>query len=387
VIKAMARAVGTQTVVCFSHLRWDFVYQRPQHLLSRAAIKRTVIFFEEPKREAGAKPHLSVREDKSGVFVATPVLPVLPQEDDTEHQRKMVDLLFAGLKEEDTILWYYTPMALGFTRQLQSRVCIYDNMDELSAFKGASPSLLSLENELLERADLVFTGGESLYRAKRHRHQNIHPFPSSIDADHFRKARKVRSDPLDQRDLPRPRFGFFGVIDERLDIALLADLADLRPDWQFVMIGPVVKISPESLPRRPNIAWLGMKAYQDLPAYLSTWDGGIMPFAQNEATRFISPTKTPEFLAAGVPVISTPIQDVVDPYGEAGLVEIASAARDFIQSAERILQMSRTEWVRRVDRHLQGCSWDLTWAKMERLISAASTHHKPGHNRPVNLHV
>jgi glycosyltransferase involved in cell wall biosynthesis len=376
-----------ETLLCLSHLRWNFVYQRPQHLLSRAAKKRKVIFFEEPLVENGIKPYLAVREDDSGVLVATPMLPPMSEAAQTAQQQEMVDLLMAGTKPADTILWYYTPMALTFTRQLRSRACVYDNMDELSAFKGASPLLLSLEDELLRRADIVFTGGNSLYRAKVHRHHNIHAFPSSIDAGHFRKARAWQGDPPDQGGLPAPRFGFFGVIDERLDTALLAELADARPDWSFVMIGPVVKIDPASLPRRQNIAWLGMKAYQELPAYLSGWDVGIMPFALNEATRFISPTKTPEFLAAGVPVISTPIQDVVDPYGDAGLVEIARDAQGFVRCGQGLLDMARKPWMRKVDHHLLDNSWDLTWGRMEDLIKGASAHQQGVHVPTGTVHV
>src|SRR3712207_4223372 len=195
-------------------------------------------------------------------------------------------------------------------------------MDELSLFRGASQELLDLESALFSRCDLVFTGGMSLYEAKKSRHRSVHGFPSSIDFSHFSQARSIQVDPEDQAHIPHPRLGFFGVVDERMDIELLAEVADLRPDWQFVMIGPVVKIDPNSLPQRPNIHWLGGKSYADLPRYLFGWDVGFMPFALNEATRFISPTKKPEFLAAGVPVVSTPINDVVRPYGEKGLVEI-----------------------------------------------------------------
>src|SRR3954451_10740727 len=259
-------------------------------------------------------------------------------------------------------------MALAFSSHLDYDLTIYDNMDELSAFRGASPELLALEKELFARADLVFTGGMSLYEAKRGRHRNVHAFPSSIDFEHFSKARAGLSDPKDQAAIGRPRLGFFGVVDERMDVDLVGRVADLRPDWNFVMIGPVVKIDPATLPRRGNLHWLGGKKYQELPQYLSGWDVGFMPFALNEATRFISPTKTPEFLAAGVPVVSTPITDVVRPYGEKGLVEIAKTPLEAVRKAEALLERPRQPWLSRVDRHLAAGSWDKTWAAMHKLM-------------------
>jgi UDP-galactopyranose mutase len=251
-------------------------------------------------------------------------------------------------------------------------------MDELSAFRGAPPSLLGLEVELLERADIVFTGGASLYEAKRNRHDNVHCFPSSIDAGHFGRARKDPQEPADLAPVPRPRLGFFGVIDERFDIDLLASIAGLRPGWQFVMIGPVVKIDPALLPRAANIHWLGPKPYDDLPEYLAHWDLGLMPFALNESTRFISPTKTPEFLAAGLPVVSTPVRDVVEAYGKEGFVEIASTGSDVVAAVEYLMRRPREAWLECVDARLATGSWDTTWAAMQAMLcSALSTAARP----------
>ena len=183
---------------------------------------------------------------------------------------------------------------------------------------------------MLARADLVFTGGQSLYEAKRGQHPRVFAFPSSVDAAHFARARRATDDPADQAAIPHPRLGFFGVIDERMDLDLLAAIADARPDWHLVIIGPVVKVDPASYRERANIHYLGKKDYQELPGYLAGWDVALLPFAINESTRFISPTKTPEYLAAGKPVVSTPIRDVVRPYGMRGLVHIAATADDFV---------------------------------------------------------
>jgi UDP-galactopyranose mutase len=244
-------------------------------------------------------------------------------------------------------------------------------MDELSAFKGASPLLRGLESELLSRADLVFTGGQSLYEAKRDRHPRVHAFPSSIDAAHFGRAREMSEEPADQSPIPRPRLGFFGVIDERLDTELLDEVARMRPEWQLVMVGPVVKIDEAALPRRPNIHYLGMKSYEELPAYLAGWDVALLPFARNDSTRFISPTKTPEYLAAGKPVVSTSIRDVVRPYGQEGLVRIADSAEEFVAACEAALREDSGERQSRVDAFLAQNSWDKTWSRMSELINGA----------------
>jgi UDP-galactopyranose mutase len=262
-------------------------------------------------------------------------------------------------------------MAVAWTRHLQPLAVIYDCMDELSAFKGAPPALRNRETELFARADLVFTGGQSLYEAKRDRHKSVHAFPSSIDAAHFARARNEMEDPPDQADIPRPRLGFFGVIDERLDIELLAGVAAARPLWQLVMIGPVVKIDPATLPRHSNIHYLGGKNYKELPQYLAGWDVALLPFARNESTRFISPTKTPEYLAAGKRVVSTSIRDVVRPYGQQGLVRIADTVTDFVAAVEAAMNDDIAAHQREVDAFLAEDSWDRTWAEMARLIAQA----------------
>ena len=362
----------TPLLVCFSHLRWDFVWQRPQHLLSRAAKHYRVLMIEEPIFEAGITPHMDLSTRPHGVTVAVPMLPEgLDPADVILEQRALVERLIGRTSATPRIFWYYTPMAMAFTSRLDADLTVYDNMDELSLFRGASRELLDLEDALFSRADLVFTGGMSLYEAKRNRHHSVHGFPSSIDFNHFSKARGLRQDPADQAGIPRPRLGFFGVVDERMDIDLVGAVAALRPDWQFVMIGPVVKIDAATLPRRDNIHWLGAKGYNELPHYLSGWDVGLMPFALNEATRFISPTKTPEFLAAGVPVVSTPITDVVRPYGERGLVEIARTPLEVVRKADALLQRPRDAWLQKVDRHLAAGSWDKTFASMHRLMVEA----------------
>ncbi len=369
---------GDRLIVCLSHLRWSFVHQRPQHLLVRAARGGRVLFVEEPVFEAGAVPRIELRPQPSGVVVCVPVLPPSAEPAAVEVLRGLLDGLLAGRPGDPLVLWYYTPMALAFTDHLAPDAVVYDCMDELSGFRGAAAGLRAMEQRLFDRADLVFAGGASLYEAKRHRHHAVHAFPSSIDAAHFARARGPVADPPGQAGIPRPRLGWFGVIDERMDLDLVAGVADRRPDWQLVMVGPVVKIDPASLPRRANVHWIGPRDYSDLPDHLAGWDVGIMPFALNEATRYISPTKTPEFLAAGVPVVSTPVADVARPWGEAGLVEIAATAEATVERAAALMARPRGPWLERVDRRLATMSWDRTWAAMDARLAEALAAGAPG---------
>lgn len=379
---------GTIDLVCFSHLRWDFVYQRPQHLLSRSAKSRRVFFIEEPVF-ANCSRRLVVREAEPGVHVVVPHLPEGLRSEVAINavMKEMTRQLFLDHEINEYVFWYYTPMALNFTEHFTPVAAVYDCMDELSAFKGAHSRLPLLEKELFRHVDLVFTGGQSLYEAKRNQHPAVYAFPSSIDASHFGKARNMSSDPEDQAHIPHPRLGFFGVIDERFDIELLDQIAAQRPDWNFVMIGPVVKIDPESLPKHANIHYLGGKKYSELPDYLAGWDIALLLFARNESTRYISPTKTPEYLAAGKPVISTSIRDVVRPYGELKLVEIADTADEFIAAAEKLLaKTDRSEWLKRVDAFLENISWDKTWSQMSDLIDKAIVRRRPASSTsmPIN---
>ncbi|OJH37244.1 glycosyltransferase family 1 protein [Cystobacter ferrugineus] len=371
----MDRGVSSQELpdlVCLSHLRWNFVFQRPQHLLSRFARERRVFFFEEPLY-GSQEPQLHVTHSPEGVWVAVPHLPEgLDEQRLMAMQQLLLDELLTRHAVKHYVSWYYTPMAMGFSRHLEPLTVVYDCMDELSAFRGAPPALLHREAELLMRADVVFTGGQSLYEAKRDRHPNVHAFPSSVDVPHFATARGNVQEPADQASIPHPRLGFFGVVDERMDLELLEAVADARPDWQLVIIGPVVKIDPASLPRRPNLHFLGGKHYKELPTYLAGWDVALLPFARNESTRFISPTKTPEYLAAGKPVVSTSIRDVVRPYGELGLVRIADTPEDFVRACEAALAEEHAAWLPRVDTHLATMSWDNTWSRMKALLDGAT---------------
>lgn len=358
-------------LLCLSHLRWEFVFQRPQHLMSRFARHRRVHFVEEAVFEPGDAMKLHVRAcPRTGVEVITPHL---PERFRTAHHAIVCDLLTAHLEKQgvrNPIVWFYTPMALEyFPANVTPSLVVYDCMDELSLFKNAPENLQKNEKRLMRIADLVFTGGVSLFEHKRAHHPRVHPFPSGVDVQHFAQARARQEDFQEHVGMPRPRIGYAGVIDERIDLDLIRGAAELRPEWQFVMIGPVVKIDPASLPKLSNIHWLGMKDYRDLPSYFAGWDAAMMPFALNDATRFISPTKTPEYLAAGLPVVSTAIRDVVRPYGELGLARIVNDAQEFVTAAEHSMQFGMSlKWRERADAFLQTLSWDSVWQDMNRLI-------------------
>ncbi|MET3577550.1 glycosyltransferase involved in cell wall biosynthesis [Mesorhizobium robiniae] len=363
--------VKSSIILCFSHLRWNFVHQRPQHILTLASKQQQLIYFEEPVFEETHYPSIRIKDESSTIRIVTPVLPVgISATKADAIQRRFVDQIITSTPHDRLTLWYYTPMALRFSDHLLCDVCVYDCMDELSAFKNAPAELAQMEKALLQRADVVFTGGQSLYEAKRCLHKSIFPFPSSIDVAHFHKARQPGDDPVDQADIPHPRVGFFGVIDERLDIDMIARAAAAMPDVHFVVLGPVVKIDPLSLPQASNLHWLGAKSYADLPRYLRHWNAGWMPFALNEATRYISPTKTPEFLAAGLPVISTAIVDVVRTYGSQGLVDIVDA-EDLETKLRSVLSRPRDFLLKEVDAYLANMSWERTWDAMAAHIQCA----------------
>ncbi|HYO83693.1 MAG TPA: glycosyltransferase family 1 protein [Bryobacteraceae bacterium] len=360
-------------LVCLSHLRWGFVYQRPQHLLSRFARNGRVFFVEEPVPTDGTPRMQQHVCAESGVNVMVPQVPEnLSQTTRETIQKLLLNNMLAEYGIKDHLLWYYTPMALSFSSHLKPRLTVFDCMDELSAFKGAPQEMKDREAELLRRADLVFTGGQSLYEAKVGRHSDLHAFPSSIDFTHFAQARANQQEPADQAHIAHPRVGFAGVIDERFDSELLRGVAQLRPDVQFVIVGPVVKIDPASLPKADNIHYLGGKSYKELPAYMSGWDAAMLVFAHNESTRFISPTKTPEYLAAGLPVVSTSITDVVRPYAVQRLVRIADEPEPFAVELDGALQVdaSDADWAARRDTLLAGMSWDITHKRMADLIES-----------------
>ena len=357
-------------LICFSHLRWNFAHQRPQHVLSRFAEKYTVFYVEEAEYSQDDDGYHATYNDDN----VTVIIPHLNADGD----RKDVDLRLTQIISsfivdtniEKYFLWFYTPMALRFSTHLRPQYVVYDCMDELGALKHAPQELKDLEASLIEKADVIFTNGNALYNAKKNLHNNIYSFPSSIDKKHFGSARNINFDVEAQKHIPHPRLGFFGVIDERFDIDLIEKVAIARPDWHFVIIGPVVKIDPEILPKNHNIHYLGSKNYNELPEYIASWDIALIPFAISESTTFVSPTKTPEYLAAGKPVVSSAITDVIRPYGIESLVHIYTSSDEFItQVTQELAILDKSEWLKKVDDFLLNISWDITCEKMNAIVT------------------
>jgi UDP-galactopyranose mutase len=365
-------------LICFSHLRWDFVWQRPQHVLSRMAKHYRILFVEEPiTTSKESKPRLEILPAKgaTNISVARLIFPV-EQEHRIGHgdaltQETYSRLLNVYLKAQgfkDPLLWLYTPMASAFTETIPHRLLACDVMEQLSAVKDAPAQLVEKERRILRQADIVFTGGVSLYRSKLPFNANTYLFPSGVEIEHFAQATDSSAFPIpdDIANVPRPILGYYGVIDERMDLGLIAQLAQAHPEWSVVMLGPLAKISPEDLPQAPNIYYPGMKTYEQLPSYLAHFDVALVPFARNEATKYLSPTKTLEYMAAHKPIVSTPINDVVESFGE--VVRIGDTSEEFIQHVEAALTDNPEARRVKEDQLLNLYTWDSLVQRMKRLI-------------------
>jgi hypothetical protein len=362
------------TLIVFCHLRWDFVFQRPQHLMTRLAEHYQILFVEEPIHSEGPA-HLQKTAVAPNITVCRPHTPIPHTHGFHDDQLPTLQGLLADLVPEDErpVVWFYTPMALPLLQGLNPSLVVYDCMDELAAFKNPPKQLLQRESALLGIADLVFTGGPSLYEAKKDRHANAHCFSSSVDAKHFRQALDASISHAEQADVAGPRLGFYGVIDERFDTELVRRMAAAHPEWQIVLVGPVVKIDPAELPRADNVHYMGQRNYDELPKFLAGWDVCLLPFAMNDSTKFISPTKVLEYMAAEKLSVSTPITDVKVPYGD--VVAIASTADEFIAACERMLAATADEKAKMVERMrdiVANTSWDKTAGRMHELISTTA---------------
>lgn len=352
-------------VVCFSHLRWDFIHERPQHILGRFANYARIFYIEEPVVGDFGKGFLDVTVKDKNLWIIVPSLPKnLSEKDSNRLQRELLEVFFQVCNLKNYIFWYYRPSALEFSMKFKPLAVIYDCVDAQHTLKAWKS-----EENLFKKADLVFTSGMSLYEAKRKLHAEVYPFPNSIDVEFFAQSRKLLTQPFDQEKISGPRIGFFGIIDERIDTKLLKFIAESHPEWQIVMIGPIKRVE-RSLPKCPNIHYLGRKPYKELPYYLSGWNAALVPYVVNESTEFINPQKIPEYLAAGKFVISTPVKDVVRPYGEMGLVNVADDPAAFVAEIEKVLLVKdRSKWLSEVDIYLSLNSWNKTWEAMGGLIA------------------
>ncbi len=346
-------------MIVFCHLRWDFVFQRPQHLINRLSQSYKILMVEEPIVYAeGEKYTAHIKHITDRITVLQPRVDTINEIGDVIKKHLSSNTIPIG--------WFYSAAFVPVFEKIKFCKIIYDCMDELALFKGASQQLISQEKELILKADLVFTGGKSLYESKRHFKTSTYCFPSSVDREHFDIANKNAEVPNEIAYLPKPIIGYYGVIDERIDYLLLEETARENPDCSFVMIGPLAKITAEELPQNPNLYFLGMRDYNQLPAYLGSFDIAMMPFAMNDATKYISPTKTLEYMAGGKPVISTPVHDVVRDYNHC--VKIIKNAGDFKSAIKSFIADEDKSYLKAYSSVLDATSWDATVMQMIELI-------------------
>jgi glycosyltransferase involved in cell wall biosynthesis len=365
--------------VVFSHLRWCFVWQRPQQFLSRFAKEHPVLFVEEPDfiLSPGSEPYMDLNEDYPNVTVAAVRLPadLRGSEEAAETMRRFtreaIDKVNKDGAFDNPLLYYYSPMDAGWSLgHFKARGVVYDCMDELAQFRGAPGELVANEQKLIAAADVVFTGGYSLWLKKSKQHSNAHFFGCGVEYDHFAKAQdQDKPIPDDVCALKGPIVGWFGVVDERVDYDLLAELAKLRPEYNFVVVGPAVKVDPNDFPQAPNLHFLGGRDYKVLPDYCRGFDACMMCFALNEATEYINPTKALEYLATGKPVVSTPVPDVVRQYSDT--IAIAGTPEEFALAIDRALQNPDREMIEAGIQKAQSCGWESTVAQMQSLIDQA----------------
>jgi glycosyltransferase involved in cell wall biosynthesis len=372
-------------IVALSHLRWNFVWQRPQQFLSRFAQSHPILFIEEPEfsLEENEAPRILLEQATDRITVGKVLLPKNSPREGLENTlarlgKEMVETVNVDGAFDQPLLWFYNPMDSAWALDaLNHRGVVYDCMDELSQFKFAPANLIKNEEKLIANADVVFTGGYELWLRKSKQHKNVHFFGCGVEYGHFAKAQNAETEiPSDVEHIAHPIIGWFGVVDERVDYDLIAQAASLRPNWNFVLVGPVVKVDPASLPKAANIHWLGQKDYSVLPNYCKAYDVCMMCFAINEATEYINPTKALEYLATGKPVISTPVKDVVRQYE--GLVDIAADAKQFVELAEAALQSPDGEKTARGIAKARECSWESTVATMQELIEEAVARRESG---------
>lgn len=371
-------AHGDFPIIVHCHLRWDFVWQRPQQIFSRLARHHRILFIEDPVIADG-EPRLAIDEPYPNIVRVVPQIPqhlAVNADRDAEIFMPLIrdalaqHPLLAG-RFDRAVHWFYSPMpAPGYMGRLETVGVVYDCMDELANFRFAPPDIAERERFVMSHADVVFTGGYQLFESKSKHHDNVHFYGCGVDVEHYGKARDdATAVPDAVAGAPSPRFGYFGVIDERLDYELIASLAERFPQASIVMAGPFAKVDPESLPRHPNIHWLGQQRYDDLPAIVKGFDVCLMPFALNEATRYINPTKTLEYMAAGKPVVSTAVPDVVRNFTP--IVDVAHSHDDFHDAVERAWRAPDADMLARGIERAAGASWDATVESMRRDVQQA----------------
>lgn len=363
-------------IIVHCHLCWDWVWQRPQQFLSRLSAHHKILFVET----VGPDPELSSAVARFWTAVNFPNITILRLQFPTwrwsdgafvdRERRRLVKEFIAGPgagQFENPVQWFYDPMAVpSFLGQMNEIGVVYDCMDELSKFRGAPPQIKTRERKLLREADVVFAGGRKLWESKKLQNENCHFYGCGVDVTHFGKAREAQTNiPEDIVSLKKPILGYFGVVDERMDYDLIVKLAEANPDWSIAMVGPTIKV--DKVPQRANIHWLGQKNYLDLPAYCKAFDVCMMPFALNEATEFINPTKALEYMATGKPIVSSAVADVVTNFGS--VVKIARSHDEFISLCRQAIEKPDDALVEAGLNQAVENSWDSIVAQLEKHVS------------------
>jgi len=367
----------TFPIIAFSHLGWDWVWQRPQQYLSRFATRHPVLFVETYCSEGPAtRVDLRTAEGHPNVTVLQTHIPAARWHDgswvDAERRRTLQAALANELagRFDHPLLWFYDPMAVdSFSGQLGERAIVYDCMDELSQFKGAPPALIEREKKLLAVADVVFCGGQKMRKKRLPYNDNCYFFGTGVDIQHFGTAlsENLPIAPEIAAFNGAPVLGYFGVVDERIDYELLAKLADARADWHIVMVGPACKVDPNDFPKRANLHFLGARPYAQLPALTKGFTVALMPFALNAATEYINPTKALEYMAAGRPVVSTALDEVKMNFGS--VAQVAKTHDEFIKfCAREAAAPSRTRIARGLKLAADN-TWEANIARMEQHIA------------------
>lgn len=368
-------------IIVHCHLRWDGVWQRPQQFLSRLSKRHRILFVEGPLlHDSFAPPSYTVRQvpEHTNITVMQTSFPASRFHEgqwvDQERCRLLEEALAGPLRGlfSDPVQWFYDPMAApAHIGKFDERAVIYDCMDELSQFKFAPPEIIQRERFLLKEADVVFTGGRKMCESKSRFNRNCHFYGCGVDVEHFSQARSPHTQVPHDVPMGDAKFvlGYFGVVDERLDYELIAKLAEANSCWQVVMIGPTCKVDPEALPKAQNLHWLGRREYAQLPNYTKAFDVCLMPFAMNEATEFINPTKALEYMATGRPIASTPVPDVVSNFSR--VVKIASNHDEFIEICLKETLQPDDAAIERGIRMAEENQWDAIVQKLEKHIEEA----------------
>lgn len=379
-IQALAPIFPNLSFIVHSHLRWDFVWQRPQQIFSRLAQHYPILFVEDAVTDKEGIG-LEITEPHPNIFRVVPRFNTSAFGNDHEAQDSFYEQTLSHLHRalrhhpalrgrfDTPVQWFYSPMSAPFMlNQFDAIKTVYDCMDELANFRYAPANIAERERLLLAKADIVFTGGYQLYQSKSRYHSNVHFYGCGVDVAHFQRARLASTAlPTELASLPRPIFGYFGVIDERIDYELLVYLGNAYPSASLIMVGPVVKVDPKSLPRLSNLHWLGQRTYEDLPALVKSFDVCLMPFALNDATRYINPTKTLEYMAAGKPIVSTAIPDVVHNFTP--IVAIAHSAAEYAQAVKRASETPDAQLIQLGIQKADRETWESIVASMQRRIA------------------